>query len=133
MKYLWCSYKVCKDFEFREYMKCKKQDYDDNYPVSAFTIDELIRAATNLYTIHTYKVNYVWGSKSPEESEIVVLKAEVGQLKGNLQLAGKIMKKYGSKTSSGNSFTKNKKKKLKEDLDFVAINKNPPKDDEPHE
>ena len=39
MKYLWCSYKVCKDFEFREYMKHKKQDYDDNYPSSTLTIN----------------------------------------------------------------------------------------------
>ena len=72
------------------------------------------------------------GSKSPEESEIVALKAEVGQLKGNLQLAGKIMKKYGT-TSPGNVFNKNKKKKLKEDMDFIAIKKHPPKDDEPLE
>ena len=78
-----------------------------------------------MYTLYIYKDNLAWGSKSPEESEIVALKAEVGQLKGNLQLAGKVMKKYGSTTSSGsiNVIKKNKKKKLKKDLDFIAINK----------
>ena len=79
----------------------------------------------------------MWGSKSPEKSEIVALKAEVGQLKGNLQLAGKIMKKYESTTSSGttNVFKKKQKqkKKLKEVNDFITIKKSPPKDDEPHE
>ena len=92
IKVLWCSYNVCKDVEFREYMKRKKQDYDGNYPSSALAIKELIRSASNMYTLCTCKDNYSWGSKSPEESEIVALKVEVGQLKGNLQLAGKIMK-----------------------------------------
>ena len=56
-------------------------------------------------------------------------------MKDNLQLAGKIMKKYGSSTSScnTNSFNKNKRKKLKEDLNFISIKKNPSKDDEPNE
>ena len=119
---------------FREYMKHKKQDYDDDYPSSTLTVDEIIRSPSNMYTLHTFKNNYVWGSKSPKESEIAALKAEVGELKGHLQLAGKIMKKYGSTTSSGNTnaFNKNKKKKLKENLDFIAIKKNLPKDDEPH-
>ena len=44
---------------------------------------------------------------------------------------------YGSTTSFGNTnvFNKNrkKKKKLKEDLDFIAIKKNQSKNDEPHE
>ena len=90
MNYLWHLYKVCKDFDFREYMKHKKQDYDDNYPSSTLTIDDLIRSTSNMCTLHTHKDNHVWGSQSPEESEIVALKAQVGQLKGNLQLAGKI-------------------------------------------
>ena len=48
MKYLWCLYKICKDFELREYMKCKKQDYDDTYPNNILIIDELIRIASNM-------------------------------------------------------------------------------------
>ena len=83
MKHLWCSYKVCKDFEFMEYMHGKKQNNNDKYPKSALTIDELIRSASNIYTLCTCKDNHVCGSKSPENSEIVDLKAEVGQLKGN--------------------------------------------------
>ena len=30
MKYLWQSYNICEDFEFGEYMKFKKQNYDDD-------------------------------------------------------------------------------------------------------
>ena len=48
MKCLWPSYKVCKDFEFWEYMKHKKQDYDENYQSSILTVDELIRSASNI-------------------------------------------------------------------------------------
>ena len=88
-----------------------------------------------MYTVHICNDNHEWRSKSSEESEIIALKAEVGQLKGNLQLAGKIMKKYESTTLSGNTnlFNKNKKKKFKVDNDFITMKKSPPKDDEPHE
>ena len=86
MKYLWHSYKVCKDFEFSQYMKYKWQDYDNNYPNNTLTIDELIS---------THKDNHGWVSKSPEESEKPALKAEVERLKENQQLAGRIMKNYG--------------------------------------
>ena len=49
------------DFEFREYMKC---NYDDDiYPNSALTIDDLIRSASNMYTLCTHKDNHIWGSK----------------------------------------------------------------------
>ena len=134
MKYLWHLYKVHKDFEFWEYMKHKKQDINDNYPRSTLTIDEFIRSASKMYTLHTHKDYYICRSKSPERSDIVALKAEVRQLKGNLQLAGKIMKKYGSTTSSENTnaFNKSKKNWLKEDLDFIVIKKNLSKDDEHH-
>ena len=49
--------------------------------------------------------------------------------KGNLQLASRIMKNYESVTTSGNTnvFNKNKKKELKNGMDFVAIKKNPGK------
>ena len=109
MKYLWHSYKICKDFEFSEYMKCKNQDYNENYLSSTLTIDEFIRS------VPTYKNNHICGSKSPEELEIVALKAVVGQVKRNLQFAGKIMKKYGSTTSYGNTnvFNKNKRRSSK--------------------
>ena len=63
MKYLWPSYKVCKDFELREYMKHKKQDYDDGHPSSTLTIDELIRLARKMYTLHTHRDNHACGSK----------------------------------------------------------------------
>ena len=81
MKYLWHACSVCNDFELREYMKQKKQDYNDNYLSSTLTINELIRLASNMYTLCTHKDSHVQGSKSPEESEIDVLKAEVGQWK----------------------------------------------------
>ena len=71
-------------------MKHKMQDYNHNYPSSTLTIDELIRSASNMYTLCTHKDNHVWGSKLAGESEIVALKAE---LKKNQQLAGKITKK----------------------------------------
>ena len=66
--------------------------------------------SSNMYTLCTCKDNYIWGSKSPEESEIVALESEVEQLKGNLQLAGKNMKKYGSTTSSGTPMLLTKRK-----------------------
>ena len=55
----------------------------------------LMSSSDQQVTFYTCKDNNVWGSKSPEESEIVTLKAEVRQLKGNLQLTGKIMKSAG--------------------------------------
>ena len=87
MKYLWRSYKVGKDFEFWEYMKHK-----NNHPSSTLTVDELIRLASNMYTLCTHKDNHVWESKSPEESEIVALKAEVEQLRGNYSWLEKLCK-----------------------------------------
>ena len=81
MKYLWCSCKVCNDFEFREYLKHKKQGYDDNYPNRTLTVDELIRLASNMYNLCTCKDGHVWGSKLLKKSELVALKTEVGKLK----------------------------------------------------
>ena len=71
------------------------QDCDDNYPNNAHTHQN------NTYILHTWKDSNVLRSKSPDESEIVVLKTEVRPLKKNLQAAGKILENYGSITSSG--------------------------------
>ena len=47
-------------------------------------------------------------------------------MKKNLQLVGKIATNHGAEVISGttNAVSKNKKKKLKQDLDFIAIKKN---------
>ena len=59
MKYLWHLYKICKDFEFSVYMKSNKVDSDDIYPNSTLTIDELIRPASNMFTLYTCQDNYL--------------------------------------------------------------------------
>ena len=65
-----------------------------NYPSIILINDELIRSASNMFTLYTCKDNHVWGSKSPKESDLVALKAEVKKFKGDPQLAGKITKNY---------------------------------------
>ena len=99
--------------------------YDDINASSTLIIDEPIRSASIIYTIHTCKDNHVWGSKFPEESEIVALKADIGQSKSISAVGLKNDEKYESTISSGNTnvFNKSRKTKLKEDIDFITITK----------
>ena len=105
------------------------QDSDGNFPSNSLTNDKLIRLESNVYILCTHHDDYIWRSKSMIEVEIIVLKEEDGKLNGTLQMAIKIITNYGVSVSSRttNAVSKNKKKRFKEDLGFIAIKKNPPK------
>lgn len=126
-KPLWRGYALCKDADFRDYMKRKEETYDDEYPNSSLTVEQLMRSAQNKYTLRTRQSKYVWGSSTKEENQIVALTAQVEQLKGNLKLAGQVARQYGK----DKGLTKNKKvKQRKDDPEIEALKKTPPKDGE---
>ena len=131
LKFLFRAYAVCKDPEFRDYMKRKKEEHDDNFPNSQLTPEKLMYMAQNKYTLRTREGANVWGSKSKEEDRIVALTSEiealkVEALKGNLKLSDNITSNYGK----GSTITRNKPQKLRVDPTFDKIKRTPPKDGE---
>ena len=68
LKYLWCSYKICKDFEFREYMKHKKQDLTTIQAIPSLLMNSSdwqatctlsILARTTMYGDQSHKKNQI--------------------------------------------------------------------------
>jgi len=134
MKYLFRAYAVCKDPKFRAYIERKEEEYNDSYPNTTLTPDQLMQQAQNKFTLRQ-RAN-VWGTKSKEEERIVALAAELEalkaeNLKGGLKLADNITAAYGNRGAA--PLTKNKPMKLKVDPMFDKLKRTPPKEGEPLE
>ena len=139
LKYLFRAYALCKDKEFRDYIKRKKEDHDDAYPNSPLTVDKLIQAAQNKYTLRTRESGNVWGSKTPDEERIVAMAAQLEEmaltaqsekLRGGLQLTDRVA---AVANAAGKRIIKNTPKKIKVDPVFDKLKRTPPQDGEPHE
>ena len=72
----------------------KQEDHEeDEIPVPLLTVNNILKFALDKYTDRSRIDNHVWGLPSKRKAEFVALAAEVTTLKGNLKLAGKILKK----------------------------------------
>lgn len=139
---LWKAYQNVSDRDFVEFIKRKKDAYDEG---EDFTPDSLMIAAENKY--RTLIQEERWNSLSPEQSQIVALTAQLSKLKDSRVSIGKgnMNRKIGNRKEKGrfikkdhrseNKKTDNKKRtrrKGKDDLKW-AWKKVPPKDGEKEE
>ena len=138
MTNLWKAFSVASDHEFVQYIKRKKDLYDEGAEMSP---DSLMRDAENKYK--TLLQEEKWNSMSPEQTQIVALSAQVRKLSDNrVQLSnksrkkgkGKSEEKSPAKSNSGKGKGKSGKKRGKgKSNDKWAWKRNPPKEGEKDE
>ena len=138
MTNLWKAFSVASDHEFVQYIKRKKDLYDEGAEI---TPDSLMRDAENKYK--TLIQEEKWNSMSTEQTQIVALSAQVKKLSDNrVQLSnkskrkgkGKSDEKSPTKSNSGKGKGKSGKKKGKgKSNDKWAWKRNPPKEGEKDE
>jgi hypothetical protein len=117
-------YLVVPDFNFKQYMAKKQDDYHDGNLGPNFTHENLMAQATTKFTYLTTRK--IWGSKSPNKEHLIAMTANLaGKLKLTPALADKCKKDGGNKkdkdVKAGNAKTKNKRS---------TINKKAQKQDE---
>ncbi len=79
---LFDAYLVVPDFNFKQYMAKKQDDYHDGNLGPNFTHENLMAQATAKFTYLTTRK--IWGSKSPDEEHLITM---IANLKGKLKLA----------------------------------------------
>jgi hypothetical protein len=79
---LYDVYLVVPDFNFKQYMAKKQNDYHNGNLGPNFTYKNLMAQATAKFTYLTTKK--IWGSKSPNEERLITM---IANLKGKLKLA----------------------------------------------
>jgi hypothetical protein len=99
---LFDAYLVVPDFNFKQYMAKKQDDYHDGNLGPNFTHENLMAQATAKFTYFTTRK--IWGSKSPNEDRLIAM---IANLKGKLKLAPALAGKR--KKSSGNKKDKDVK------------------------
>ena len=130
---LWKAYTNVSDNEFVQYIKRKKDAYDDGTEI---TEDSLMTDAENKYK--TLLIENKWNSLSPEQTQIVALASQVHKLQNDKLKFNKVGNKIKTKPtnkSEGNNQNKTKKKNKKQnDKDKKwAWKKDPPNNGEPQE
>jgi hypothetical protein len=112
---LFDAYLVVPDFNFKQYMAKKQDDYHDGNLEPNFIHEYLMAQATAKFTYLTTRK--IWGSKSPNKESLITMIADLkGKLKLAPALADKRKKDSGNKkdkdVKAGNVKTKNKKNML---------------------
>lgn len=97
---LFKGYKAASDEEFREYIKRRREDYDDGTPMTA---EQLMVKAENKYLDKVR--NGTWNAESEDHKDLVALKALADR---NLKLSAHAKKKKGANTRT-NSKQQSKK------------------------
>lgn len=138
MTNLWKAFSVASDQEFVQYIKRKKDLYDEG---AEMTPDTLMRDAENKYK--TLIQEERWNSMSPEQTQIIALSAQIKKLSdGRVQLSSKAKGKGKSKAEdkspakakSGRGKKKSNKKRGKgKSNDKWAWKRDPPKEGEKDE
>ncbi len=120
------------DFNFKQYVAKKQDDYQDKNLGPTFTHENLMAQATVKFTYLTTRK--IWGSKSPDKERLIAM---IADLKGKLKLAPNLAdkgKKDGNKKNvKGGAKVKNKKNTANKTYQKKeeAWQKLPPKDGEP--
>jgi hypothetical protein len=124
---LFKAYLSVADQNFVEYMKKKKDDYDEGTTV--LEPETLMTHALNKYHISLVQEKK-WKSMSPQDEQLVALKAQYEQLRdANLRLARSISAKKSSKGNcDGQKAKKGRKQQQKQQEPWK---KEPPKEGEP--
>ena len=138
---LWKAYQNASDRDFVEFIKRKKDAYDEGEDITA---DSLMIAAENKY--RTLVQEERWNSLSPEQTQIVALTAQLSKLKdGRVNLSknnsnrkkgkgkGKGDDKDGAKPEGKRGGSKKRNRRKGRDNDKWAWKKEPPKDGEKDE
>jgi hypothetical protein len=99
---LFDAYLVMPDFNFKQYMAKKQDDYHDGNLGPNFTHKNLMAQATAKFTYLTTRK--IWGSKSPDEERLIAM---IVDLKGKLKLAPALADKC--KKAGGNKKDKDVK------------------------
>jgi len=122
---LFKAYLNVADQSFVEYMKKKKDDYDEGTTV--LEPETLMTHALNKY--HILVQERKWKSMSPQDEQLVALKAQYEQLRdANLRLARSIS---GKKTTKGDGKKQKGKKGKQQQKQQEPWKKEPPKDGDP--
>jgi hypothetical protein len=74
---LFKGYMAASDKEFRDYIKGRQEEYDDNR--TTYTSQQLMTLANNKYTIRVQ--DHLWNAPSEADEKIIALESEISQLK----------------------------------------------------
>jgi hypothetical protein len=125
---LFKAYLNVTDQHFVEYMKKKKDDYDEGTTV--LEPETLMTHALNKY--HILVQEHKWKSMSPQDEQLVALKAQYEQLHdANLRLARSITGKKSTKYAVDKKKAKGQKGKNQLSKQSESWKKEPPKEDDP--
>jgi hypothetical protein len=128
---LFDAYLVVPDYNFKQYIAKKQDDYHDGNLEANFTHDNLMAQATAKFTYLTTRK--IWGSKSPDKERLIAMMADIkGKLKLAPALTDKRKKDGGKKDIKGGAKVKNKKNTANKthQKKEEAWKKLPPKDGE---
>jgi hypothetical protein len=92
--YLFLAYAAVEDKEFKDFIKRRKQDYDDGKEV--ITVEALMDQALNKY--NQLVQDGTWKAKTPEEQQLIALTAQLKEAKSKIAELAK--GKSNSKPSS---------------------------------
>jgi hypothetical protein len=124
---LFKAYLNVADQNFVEYMKKKKDDYDEGTTI--LEPETLMTHALNKY--HILVQEHKWKSRSPQDEQLVALKAQYEQLRdANLRLARSIAVKKSTKASGKDQKSKKKGRKQQQ-KQIEPWKREPPKEGEP--
>jgi hypothetical protein len=124
---LFKAYLSVEDQNFVEYMKKKKDDYDEGTTV--LEPETLMTHALNKY--HILVQEKKWKSMSPQDEQLVALKAQYEQLRdANLRLARSISAKKAPKAGRDGKKS-NRKGRKQQQKQSEPWKKEPPKEGEP--
>jgi hypothetical protein len=116
------------DQSFVKYMKKKKDDYDEGTTI--LEPETLMTHALNKYHILVHE--HKWKARSPQDEQLVALKAKYEQLwDANLRLACSISEKKTTKTTRDSKKGKDKKGKNTQARQQKPWKKEPPKEGDP--
>jgi hypothetical protein len=125
---LFKAYLNVADQNFVEYMKKKKDDYDEGTTV--LEPETLMTHALNKY--HILVQEKKWKTMSPQDEQLVALKAQYEELRdANLRLARSISAKKSPKTGR-NGKKSSRKGQKQQQKQPEPWKKEPPKEGEPH-
>jgi hypothetical protein len=125
---LFKAYLNVADQSFVEYMKKKKDDYDEG--TTTLEPETLMTHALNKY--HILVQEHKWKARSPQDEQLVALKAQYEQLRdANLRLARSISGKKTTKPTREGKKAKDKKGKNTQARKQEPWKKEPPKEGDP--
>jgi hypothetical protein len=91
---LFDAYLSVPDYNFKQYISKKQDDYHNRNLGANFTLENLMAQVTTKFTY--LKVRQIWGVKSPGEEKLIAM---IADLKGKLKLAPNLEKKKKKKNT----------------------------------